>query len=394
MKKKFNIICFSNIDWGFIYQRHQHIMNTFAEFDCVDKIIYVETLGTRTVKFNKEDFKRIIKKVSTLFRKKNVEESFIKNINPKISIVTPLAIPLFCPLFFYINEKLLENKLNKKLEKLNINLEDTIVWVNLSHPSVYKYVKKRKFKKVIYDCIDDIKSIPKMNKSIVKCEKQFIKYADIVFATSKNLYDSCKKIKDKVILLPNGVSKNLVTKRPNNINNDNKVVGYVGTVYEWFDDNLLYECAKAYPEVNFCIVGPVRINIDRFKSLDNVIFKGKVSYDEVENYIENFDVCLIPFKINELTLNTNPVKVFEYFSKGKPVVSTDIPELRKYSKSMYIARSGLDFVKKVRKALTENNLEVYNKRISIANMNTWERRVELVIKSINDIENQGVQDEY
>lgn len=382
MKKKFNIICFSNIDWGFIYQRHQHIMNAFAELDCVDKIVYVETLGTRTIKFNKEDFKRAIKKISILFRKKNVEENYIKNINPKISIVTPLAIPLFYSLFFLINEKLLENKLNSKLAKLNIRLEDTIAWVNLSHPSIYKYMKKRKFKNVIYDCIDDIKSIPKMNNSIIQCEKQFIKYSDIVFATSKKLYYSCKMITDRVVLLPNGVDKSLITKKLNYINRSNKVIGYVGTVYEWFDDDLLYECAKAYPEVDFCIVGPVRINVDRFKSLSNVIFRGKVSYDRVEDYIENFDVCLIPFKINELTLSTNPVKIFEYFSKGKPVVSTALPELKIYGDTMYIAKNNLDFVRKVEEALMEDNLQFYNKRINIAMSNTWEKRVENAIKNL------------
>lgn len=387
MKKRFNIICFSNIDWGFIYQRHQHLMNAFAELNCVDKIIYVETLGVRTVKFNKEDFKRIFKKIYTIFSKRSVEKNLIKNINLKISIVTPLAIPLFYSLFFHINEKLLENKLNKELKRLNVDLENTIVWVNLSHPSVYRYVKKRKFKKVIYDCIDDIKSIPKMNNSIVQCEKLFIKYADIVFATSKNLYNSCKKLTGKVTLLPNGVNENLVKKEIVKVNNKKKIIGYVGTVYEWFDDDLLYECVKAYPEINFCIVGPVRINIDRFKHLNNINFKGKVSYNKVESYIENFDVCLIPFKINELTLNTNPVKIFEYFSKGKPVVSTDIPELEKYSKSMYIARNSLDFIKKIREALTENNVGLYNKRISIASMNTWEKRAELALESINSIEN-------
>lgn len=329
MQKEFNIICFSNIDWEFIQQRHQHIMNTFAELNCVNKIIYIETLGTRNVKSNIEDFRRILKKIYDLFSKKNEKKYNTKYINSKITVITPLAIPLFYSLFFYINEKILEKKLDKEISKLNIDLENTIAWVNLSHPSVYKYITKKNFKKVVYDCIDDTKSIPKIHSSVVQCEELFIQYADIVFATSKKLYNSCMKLRDKVILLPNGVKKEFIISeivRPRK--ERKKIVGYIGTIYEWFDDDLLYKCVKAYPEIDFCMVGPIRINIDRFKMFHNISFKGKVSYDKIESYLEKFDICLIPFKINELTLNANPVKIFEYFSKGKPVISTDIFDLK------------------------------------------------------------------
>jgi hypothetical protein len=44
-------------------------------------------------------------------------------------------------------------------------------------------------------------------------------------------------------------------------------------------------------------------------------------------YCKGFDVALNPFRINELTLSANPLKVREYLAAGLPVVSTDIPEV-------------------------------------------------------------------
>lgn len=377
MEKKFNVICFANIDWGFIHQRHQHIMNTFAELDCVNKIIYVETLGVRTVKFNAEDFTRIIKKIYNFFSKKEFNSEYM---NPKITIMTPLAIPIFSSLFFYINEKFLEKKLNKEISKLNIDLENTIAWVNLSHPAVYEYITKKKFKKIVYDCIDDTKSIPEINNSIVKCEELLIRYADIVYATSMGLYDKCSRLTDKVALLPNGVKKEFIVRKAANLTKGRKkVVGYIGTIYKWFDDDLLYKCVKIHPEIDFCIVGPIRINIDRFKKFNNISFKGKVNHEIIEDYLDKFDVCLIPFKINELTLNANPVKVFEYFSKGKPVVSTDILDSKVYKDIMYIAKDASDFIKKLDEALMEDDEDVYNKRVSFAKMNTWDKRIQDIL---------------
>jgi hypothetical protein len=36
------------------------------------------------------------------------------------------------------------------------------------------------------------------------------------------------------------------------------------------------------------------------------------SYEQLFNYVWRFDIGIIPFKINNLTLSTTPVKLFEY----------------------------------------------------------------------------------
>src|SRR5262249_58670192 len=72
-------------------------------------------------------------------------------------------------------------------------------------------------------------------------------------------------------------------------------------------------------------------------------------------YLYNFDVCVIPFKLNPITEATDPVKLYEYLSGGKPVVSAPLPELAPYRDHLYIAENGADFAAKIDRAISEDN---------------------------------------
>lgn len=37
-------------------------------------------------------------------------------------------------------------------------------------------------------------------------------------------------------------------------------------------------------------------------------------YETLPNYLKAFDVYIIPFKVNELTPSSNPLKLYEYIS--------------------------------------------------------------------------------
>ena len=50
--------------------------------------------------------------------------------------------------------------------------------------------------------------------------------------------------------------------------------------------------------------------------MPNVEFLGEKPYAELTHYLYAFDVCLIPFKVVDLTRATNPVKVYEYLCAG------------------------------------------------------------------------------
>jgi len=157
-------------------------------------------------------------------------------------------------------------------------------------------------------------------------------------ATSHLLYQDLRKISPKCILVPNGVNLKELTRRKDKLikqglprSREEFTAGFVGYFGEWVDFELIFDTARLCPRINFLFVGdgPKRRELEeRSLSLDNVHFKGPVPHREVFNEIAGMDICLIPFKVNELTNRVNPVKLFEYWAMGKPVLATGCLELQ------------------------------------------------------------------
>lgn len=379
-----NIICFSNIDWDFLKQRHQNLMEEFAKRDEIETIIFVETLGSRSIKINKEDFKRGIKKIKNILSKNKCSTNDKKlKINEKIIILTPKFIPFFNKFTFEINKNILKKQLNK-IKKLDNN--ETITWTMLQHPSILKLLNESNYKKNIFDCIDDIKSIPDVENIIVETEYELIKRSDLVFSTSKALYNYCKEINKNTYILKNAVNDKFIIENGyisdlKKIDSHKKIVGYVGTIYEWFDLEKIVELAKKRPDLDIILAGPIRIDVSELEKYENVSLLGKVSHDEVKEVILKSDVCIIPFILNDLIMNTNPVKVYEYFSMGKAVVASEIPELFEFKDLLYLYKD--NFLECIDMALNEKNCkEKKLKRIEVARNNTWKSRVDEALKLI------------
>jgi glycosyltransferase involved in cell wall biosynthesis len=119
----------------------------------------------------------------------------------------------------------------------------------------------------------------------------------------------------------------------------------------------------------------------------NIFLLGVKPYSLLPYYLSCMDVCLIPFTINKLTLAANPVKLYEYLAAGKPVVSTELPEvLINASEVASIAKNDVDFIRKVECAVhaskdPQEKSRVL-KRITFAKENSWQKRVEGIEKVI------------
>jgi glycosyltransferase involved in cell wall biosynthesis len=87
------------------------------------------------------------------------------------------------------------------------------------------------------------------------------------------------------------------------------------------------------------------------QKIRNVKFFGKVPYKELPTKLKEFDIGIIPFKINKLTKAVDPVKVYEYMAAGKNVVSTDLPELYRLKNYIYIAENHEQFIKFCKEAI-------------------------------------------
>jgi GT2 family glycosyltransferase len=99
----------------------------------------------------------------------------------------------------------------------------------------------------------------------------------------------------------------------------------------------------------------------------------------------NFDACVIPFLVNDITEATNPVKFYEYLSQGKPVVSPELTELRPFADLCYLARGHDDFLVKLRAALAEGAEDpVRAKRRAVAAANDWTARTDDLDRAVRE----------
>ena len=146
--------------------------------------------------------------------------------------------------------------------------------------------------------------------------------SDIVLAASRPLVDHIAQHRPSVLIrnaadvefFAKGFSDRPVGAMP--------VIGYFGAIAEWFAIDWIEACAAAKPEWEFRLIGRTDgCDIARAAKLPNVQFLGERPYAELPDLLRDFDVALIPFKIVELTRCTNPVKLYEYMSAGKPVVA-------------------------------------------------------------------------
>ena len=165
------------------------------------------------------------------------------------------------------------------------------------------------------------------------------------------------------------------------------IIGYYGALASWTDYDLIKYIAEKRKNYNIVLFG-VKYDDSLEKSkicnLENVHFLGKRDYNILQNYAKKFDVCTIPFKINDITKATSPVKLFEYMALGKPIVTTDMDECRKY-KSVMIAKNNEQFVDLIDKAVRmrkENNEEYFELLKIEALENTWEKKAKAIIKAL------------
>lgn len=152
------------------------------------------------------------------------------------------------------------------------------------------------------------------------------------------------------------------------------IIGYFGAFAVWFDYELVCKVAEAYPDYQILLIGvdyDGSIKSSRVGEYANIKVIGPIPYLVLPRYAQHFAVSTIPFVINAVTESTSPIKLFEYMALGHPIVTTAMPECRKYQ-SAFIGEDHDDFVRKVGEALGYRNDQAYRRLLDEeALQNTW-----------------------
>ena len=237
---------------------------------------------------------------------------------------------------------------------------------------------------IIYDCHDWLAGFAGMSRDIVALEGSVFQAADLVLFSSEGLLAKFRdEVPRKCLLVRNGVAAGRfqVTR---SASPGPLVAGYVGALDSWFDIEAVRQSALANPKCRFILAGRVEFqSISQLKSLPNVELIGEIPYARVPDLLATFHVGMIPFKINDLTSMTNPIKLYEYFSCGLPVVTSPIPEAQSMNGLVYQAANPADFAMQITRALEEDDAPRRARRREIAVRESWSARAHIIGAEFN-----------
>jgi hypothetical protein len=229
---------------------------------------------------------------------------------------------------------------------------------------------------MVYDCHDLLAGFHNVSPALIAAETTLFGAADLVLFASQGLAD-CHggEVSKRWILVRNGVSAMPFQTVADDRRTGPPVAGYVGALDSWFDVDAVEESASLNPQCRFIVAGRLEFKpIGRLGELANVELIGEVPYEEVPRLVAQFNVALIPFRINSLTLMTNPIKLYEYFSRGLPVVTTPLPEVEAMEDLVYVGRTPAEFGRQVSLALREDDRDRRDRRRAIAEQESWTSR--------------------
>ncbi|GAA4999767.1 glycosyltransferase [Pseudoluteimonas lycopersici] len=236
---------------------------------------------------------------------------------------------------------------------------------------------------LLYDCMDHHAGFENNAPAVIEAEKRLTTSADLLIVTSDWLDRELADANPHRALIRNATEYAHFRDRPRRVYRDAKgrrIIGYYGAIAEWFDLELVRGIAERFPDCLVLLIGHDTIGAAAALSgLDNVEFTGEVAYGELPYYLHAFDVALLPFRVIELTLATNPVKVYEYLSAGKPVVVVDLPETAQFGGLVHRARDRGEFLAAIRESLDESGdaaARLAQARKAFASEQTWEHRAQ------------------
>lgn len=360
------IIWRSNFGWNVpLFQRPQHISFNLSKQKCL--VFYEVTHFTDKIKD-------------------------LKEVNNNLILIN-------------LENKSIQKILSKKLEKITkpkyIQIYSTD-W-NMNVAELQEYIKDGY--KIIYEYIDEINPILSGTKEIPVNIKEKYEYMlkdkenVFVVVTADKLKEDIeqKRGTEKLVFACNGVDyehyQNIdkvfeFDKEFKEILNQKKpIIGYYGAFASWFDYEMVRNLAVKRPEYNIVLIGTKyddTLEKSKIQEIENIHFLGTREYKVLKNYADKFDVCTVPFLINDITKATSPLKIFEYMALGKPIVTTAMDECKKY-KSIFIANNNEEFIELIDKAIKLNkkeNLEYFKILKEEAMQNTWDTKARTIIKML------------
>jgi glycosyltransferase involved in cell wall biosynthesis len=380
------ILCIAPRDWHGLWKDTQSIMSRIA---AQNRVLYFDPGHDGQVSALHD----LIDNLPNFFQLR--AEEVQRNLTV---IPTPSSLPharrylprsvlrITMPLVLSVNVRILARHVRRAVKALNV--EHPILWLyNPYHAGLVGKFGEKLTCYFNYDEFADYVANRRIKDLIRQCEAELCGRVDIVFATSHAQCQVRSTYNPHTYWIPNAVDFELFNRAllpglavPDDIARvPRPIIGYAGRLATQIDVELLHRVAKAYPECSLAFVGPDELPntqaVQALRAQPNVFFLGWKPPSDLPNYLQVFDVALIPYRLVGHVLSGYPTKLHEYLAAGRAVVATTMPELRPYGHVLYIGESEDDFVRRVGEALHDHAPSAIEARLAVARENTWDRRV-------------------
>jgi glycosyltransferase involved in cell wall biosynthesis len=247
---------------------------------------------------------------------------------------------------------------------------------------------------IVYDCMDELALFRGAPTELVRRERELLALADLVFAGGPKIWRAKRRLNPNCFLFGCGVDAQhfgqaRVSRLP--IPPDigklpRPIYGYIGVIDERIDYELIATLSIA-SSGSIVMVGPsTKVDPATFPRRKNLHWLGGRDYADLPAYTKGFDVCLMPFALNEATQFINPTKTLEYLAAGKPVVSTPIEDVvSQFHNVVRIGASHREFVAKCWQSFNRPDRRAIERGLAIARRNSWESIVRQIEKHIGDV---------
>lgn len=246
---------------------------------------------------------------------------------------------------------------------------------------------------VMYYLRDYLLYQPYFNKHGVRAEPAILKKVDVVTTNSLYLAEYAEAYNPNTFYIGQGCEVEEFEKKPAKFPADMQdipkpVIGYCGALLSIrLDIDLLENIARQHPAWSIVLVGPEDEDFKKsaLHQLKNVYFLGHKMPATLPAYVHNFDVCLNPQVVNQMTIGNYPRKIDEYLAAGKPVVATATKAMEEFKDSTLLCNNLEEYIAAIQLALNEKDDEdKVKERIAIAKSHTWQHSVRKLYNAVNN----------